>query len=52
MSSIEFEFEKLAEQVSERAAAIDCTPEEYRDGCRMIISQLETDIMASEETSE
>jgi len=44
-------FDEIAREASERAAAVKCSPEEYREGLREIISTLETDIRASEETS-
>lgn len=46
----EEEFEKLIEETSERAAAIECSPDEYREGLRGLIGQCRIDIQASEET--
>ena len=46
------DFEKLAQEVSERAAAIPkVSAAEYRDGLTTIIERLETDKQASEESS-
>jgi hypothetical protein len=45
------EFEKLAAEVSEKAAKIECAPDEYRDGLQIIIDTLKIDLRASEETS-
>jgi hypothetical protein len=44
-------FDDIARAVSEMASTVKCSPEEYREGLREIISTLETDIRASEETS-
>lgn len=43
------EFEALAQDVSQRAASVECSPETYRNGLRDIINLLESDITASEQ---
>ena len=47
----EDEFEELAQETSTKAASVECSPQDYRDGLRAIIERLEADIAASEETS-
>jgi hypothetical protein len=49
--SPEVQFEVLAEETSSQAAAIECTPGEYREGLTTIIERLMTDRQASRETS-
>lgn len=51
MSGVEDAFDDLADQVSVDAAAIDCSPSDYREGLRGIISRLQADIAASLETA-
>ncbi len=51
MSSIDDQFEEIAQRVSREAASVKCSPEDYRAGLRGIIETLKTDIRASEETS-
>lgn len=43
-------FERIAQNVSREAAAVPCSPADYRDGLREIIETLETDIAASEQS--
>lgn len=49
-AEIEDEFEQLAEEIDGRAARVECSQAEYRDGLRAIIERLESSIQASEET--
>jgi len=44
-------FQALAEQISRDAAAVECSPEQYREGLALIIDMLEADKRANEETS-
>lgn len=45
------DFEVIADNASQQAAAVRCSPATYRDGLRTIIERLEIDFTASEETS-
>jgi hypothetical protein len=49
---VEDQFAELAVEVSQKAAAIQCKPQEYIDGLRGIAEQCETDIAAAKETME
>jgi hypothetical protein len=46
--SAEEEFEKIAQEASEKAAAVKCSVSEYQDGLRNIRETLQTDLQASE----
>lgn len=60
MMSAEDQFDKLAEEladtISERAAAVKCSPEEYRDGLGIILlaigNRINDDVRASKETDD
>ncbi len=49
--SVEEEFEKVAQEASEKAASVTCSIEEYQDGLGLIIETLQIDIQASQESS-
>jgi hypothetical protein len=50
MSIVEEEFEKIAQEASEKAASVSCSVADYQDGLRGIIETLQVDIQASKET--
>jgi hypothetical protein len=50
MKTTEEQFEELAQQTSEKATRIECEPEEYIDGLKTVIDQMEMDIEAAKET--
>ncbi len=47
--SPEEQFEKIAQEASEKAADIACSVETYQDGLRCIIETLQIDLQASGE---
>lgn len=49
--SAEDQFEALASDVSEKAAGIKCSAEDYQEGLSIIIDRLQTDLEASRETA-
>jgi hypothetical protein len=45
----EEQFEQLAQEVSMAAARVDCSPDVYQDGLKVIIEWLENDLAASQD---
>jgi hypothetical protein len=48
--SLDEQFEKIAQEASEKAASVTCSIGEYQDGLGLIIETLQIDIQASKES--
>ena len=47
--NVEEEFEKIAQEASEKAASVHCSVAEYQEGLRGLIDTLKVDLQASNE---
>ncbi len=50
--SVDQEFEKIAQEVSSKAASVICSVAEYQDGLGYLIETLQVDLTASRETED
>ena len=43
----EEQFQEIADEADEKASAIDCSKEDYREGLQLIITRLQTSLEAA-----